>query len=288
MTIAGLSAFIRAELAELYSSAECKVIIPALFTRFGRISPLEYVVHSQSFVNENTVSLIKQAVCRLKKSEPLEYVISSAHFLDLELWVNPYVLIPRPETEELVQIVTDELKDFRSKNLQIADLGTGSGCIALSLKKRFIHADVLATDISLPAIATARYNAKVHCLNVQFLIHDMLKQSTLPLAKGLDVLVSNPPYVLIDEKILMQKNVLDFEPEMALYAPINDPIAFYRRLKDFSLCYLVSDGLWIFEINENLQHEVLHLFEDTNDSFYDIRIISDAFGKSRFIVGRKS
>jgi release factor glutamine methyltransferase len=208
--------------------------------------------------------------------------------LNLKLWVNESVLIPRPETEELVMHLSEYFKKAKKTPLQIIDLGTGSGCIALSLKKLYPKAKIIATDISESTLTTARYNSNKNQSHIQFFNHDMLKEENLPIESTFDAIVSNPPYVLKEESEFMSLHVLDHEPHIALFAQQSQPLAYYHQLKDYVIRYLQPGGYFIFEINESLGQETKEIFSYQNEHITEISLLKDAFGKYRFISGIKT
>ncbi len=219
-------------------------------------------------------------VNRLNQNEPVQYVLGEAWFYGRKFIVNPSVLIPRPETELLVKTVVDRFHD--RKSLAILDIGTGSGCIGVSLALELPRAVVTATDISDEALSVARRNADKLRASVQFQHHDILKH---PLGFGLlDVVVSNPPYVLNEEKIAMKKNVVDFEPTLALFVPDTNPLLFYEAIAEKTKAALKSGGLLITEINERLASETVSLFR--KHDFAEVEVINDLEGKTRFVCGR--
>ncbi len=235
---------------------------------------------------------VDNVVRRIQSHEPLEYVFNSAQFLDIELYTNSNVLIPRPETEELALKV---LTDLRTRQRQggvearcsstLLDIGTGSGCIPVYLAKNFPDCNYYAVDISDAALDTARSNAERHGCNVNFIKADILNfhnYSDLD-SLQLDVIVSNPPYVLESEKAQMQSNVLDYEPETALFVPDGDPLVFYRAIAGFAASHLKSGGRLYFEVNERFGTQTAALMQSVG--FVGAAVLKDLFGKDRFVVG---
>ncbi len=221
---------------------------------------------------------------RLQNHEPLQYITGRAYFYDLELQVTPDVLIPRPETEELVQLIIQENKGL--PKLQILDVGTGSGCIAIALNKNLPQATVYGMDVSEPALAVARHNAELHHQPINWLQHDIFK-SSLPLPpQSLHVLVSNPPYVLESEKDQMRRNVLDFEPHLALFVPDTDALIYYQRIAEVAKQLLLPGGKLYFEINEKYAAALEKLLQEYH--FQNIRTHTDLFGKDRFVSAQYS
>lgn len=229
---------------------------------------------------------------RINKNEPLEYVFNSAQFIDIELYTNSNVLIPRPETEELALKICGDIKSRLQSNkrvgdnfLSILDIGTGSGCIPVYLAKNFPDCNYYAVDISNAALATARSNAERHGCNIHFIKADILncKDGSELGSLKVDIIVSNPPYVLESEKALMQSNVLDYEPDTALFVPDDDPLKFYRAISNFAAGHLNNGGKLYFEINEKFGAETVQLMRSCG--FQEVEVVQDLFGKDRFVVG---
>jgi release factor glutamine methyltransferase len=227
------------------------------------------------------------ALQRLAKNEPIQYIIGETEFYGRKFKVNPAVLIPRPETEELVAWI---IADYRPHTgLSLLDVGSGSGCIAISLAKELPDNQVFALDISESALAIAQENASLNQASIHFLQGDILTlspdfsyQNQLPL---FDCIVSNPPYVRISEKAQMSPNVLDFEPELALFVSDKQPLIFYQKICEYAHYQLVKGGNLYFEINEALAQEMTQLLD--SEGFKNIEMRNDLQGKPRMIKGRK-
>lgn len=221
--------------------------------------------------------LLKNIFQRLQKNEPIQYILGEIFFLKLPLYVNKKVLIPRPETEEMV---LDICRVISGGKIKIADIGTGSGCIALSLKKEFIEARVDAMDINPKSLEVARKNAERNDLEVNFIEKDILQAESL--GDMYDLIVSNPPYVCESEKSCMSERVLGFEPSIALFVDDNDPLIFYKKIISLAEKNL-NDGGWLFfEINEKFGKEVASLMFN----FQNVTINKDINGKDRWIRAR--
>ena len=202
--------------------------------------------------------------------------------MDLEFIVDKNVLIPRPETEDLVRWILKDIKDNRSE-INILDIGTGSGCIPITLKKQLPNAKVFALDISDNALKIAMQNAKLNHVQIEFIHANILEIEKLD--QKFDIIVSNPPYVRELEKNEMQKNVLKHEPELALFVSDEDPLLFYKKIVEFALQNLKNNGAVYFEINQYLGKETQQLLDSTN--FYDIELRQDIFGNDRMLKGIK-
>ena len=218
---------------------------------------------------------------RLSKAEPLQYVLAEAYFYGLKFKVDSAVLIPRPETEELVELALNTLKNTPSK-LNILDIGTGSGCIAITLKHSLSNADVYAMDISPEALDIANQNAINNNTKVHFLEADIRAYKS---NEKFDLIISNPPYVTNREGVHMDKNVMNYEPHLALFVADDSPLEFYIAITAFASQNLNKNGFLFFEINANFGKETANLLIDK--SFTDIQILKDMQGKDRFISARK-
>jgi release factor glutamine methyltransferase len=227
--------------------------------------------------NETLASIIQ----RLNRDEPLQYVLEEAFFYGRKFLVKPGVLIPRPETELLI----DTVKKHFSKDNQktIIDIGTGSGCIAITLKLELPQCVVYATDISIEALEVARKNSRLLNAGVELMHHNILKQD-LPYGM-FDAIVSNPPYITEGEKSSIERNVIGFEPELALFVPDEEPLLYYKAITDKARTMLRENGFIAFEINEKFGDKVKDLL--TGSGFVNVEIIRDLSGKDRIVTGRK-
>jgi release factor glutamine methyltransferase len=217
---------------------------------------------------------------KINQAEPLQYILGETEFYGRKFSVNKNVLIPRPETEELVDIIINENKN---KDLKILDIGTGSGCIPITLSLEIPGSKVYSMDISKDALTTAKENALSLNTTVDFIHFDILTTDNFKV-KDLNIIVSNPPYVTDSEKKLMQKNVLDYEPHLALFVDDNNPLIFYSKILDFAQDHLVNEGKCYFEINENFGEELVNLMR--SKKFTDVSIIQDIHSKNRFAYGK--
>jgi release factor glutamine methyltransferase len=225
---------------------------------------------------------LKVVLERLLQHEPVQYVLGYCDFYGLRLKVTPDVLIPRPETEELVELVVGEAKQDETHS-RIIDIGTGSGCIAIALKKNLPQAEVHAMDVSEAALDIARQNTISHRTAVQLMHADIL--SVVETGLQFDIIVSNPPYITEAEKELMQPNVLRYEPHLALFVDGSDPLLFYRGIVRFAAGHLRAGGSVYFEVNESFAPGVSSLLSDAG--YQDVRIISDMQQKDRFVTGKR-
>ncbi len=275
------------KLSSQYSDKEVKVIISAIIEQFCGVTGTSILLNDMNQIHTLHLKKLFNALKRLSEHEPLEYVLGCATFLDLKLWLNNSVFIPRPETEELVMHIIDYFHKTKTTPENILDIATGSGCIALALKKKYPRAVVTATDKSQKALLIAKYNANLNKLVLNIHLHDILKNESPPINIPQDVIVCNPPYVLPSEKKLMRKNVIYFEPYEAIFIDFETLMLFYNKLKHIVTEYLNSGGCFIFEINENLHREIFEIFSHSNSSFSHCSVLKDFFGKPRFIFGNK-
>ena len=232
--------------------------------------------------NENQKRELEKVLKQLLQEQPLQYIIGKAYFRSLTLTVNSSVLIPRPETEELVNWVLEDHQNLEEKQTLI-DFGTGSGCIAIALAKEQPSFEVTAIDFYSSVLNLAKQNAIKNKTSVSFLQHDILQLNTLKL--NVDLIVSNPPYIPPSEQREMKPNVLNYEPHLALFVPENDPLIFYRSILEYGLLYLVSDGLIYFEINPRFLSEMKSLI--LSFKVYSILERKDIFGKLRMLRVQK-
>lgn len=224
---------------------------------------------------------LKQDFERLKSGEPIQYILGHGPFYGREFKVSPATLIPRNETEELVHLI---IKENPRVNLRILDIGTGTGCIPITLALEMKNPEVFALDISEDALEIAKENAKTLQAKVKFLPYDILTET--PPLSDLDLIVSNPPYIPINEKEQMHRNVLDFEPHLALFVSTDDPLVFYKKIAEKGKHLLKPHGKLYFEINERFGNEVVRVLSALD--YKEIRIIKDLNGKDRIVSGKKS
>lgn len=272
--------YINSELAGLYPVSEIEGFTRIIFEVVCGWSFTEQVVKRLEKISATDFERIEAIILRLKNYEPIQYILGETEFYGLKLKVNPSVLIPRPETEELVQWIT---KSNLPGNSIILDIGTGSGCIALALKSQLKNAEVFGVDVSENALEVARKNALENSLDVDFFQSDILKWNEFEW-KIFDVIVSNPPYIRESEKMQMHSNVLNFEPENALFVTDANPLIFYRTIAAFAKKYLTKSGILFFEINETLRLEMNEMLTDVG--FCDIEIRKDINGKNRMVSCR--
>lgn len=269
-----------ASLAAIYERPEAAAIAGQVA---GHLLGLDRLARSQQRdqpVDPATLSQGRLLLDRLLRHEPLQYVLQSAHFYGFDLYVDPAVLIPRPETEELVDLI---IKEHRvGKELQVLDIGTGSGCIPIALAAHLPVRKVYGLDVSEAALAVARQNAATHQVAVEWLKADILAEEPIQLPPAsLDLVVSNPPYVLEREKEGMRPNVTSYEPHLALFVPDEDPLLFYRKIALQAKRLLRPGGFLYFEINEQYGYPLTACLKQ--QGFQSVSVLQDIFGRERFL-----
>jgi release factor glutamine methyltransferase len=274
--------YIHSELSGLYPPREVDQFVALLLRHVCGMTRADIIVHKDRVLPENLTSEIHRFTLRLKQYEPIQYVFGSAPFLDYEFRVTPAVLIPRPETEELVELITAESPE---SGLRVLDVGTGSGCIASSLALRLKTPTVTAFDVSPDALAVARDNADRLGADVAFREVDILTFDASGEAGAYDVIVSNPPYVCDSERAEMEPNVLRYEPELALFVPDADPLRFYRRIAELGLTLLTPGGRLYFEINARFGRETEAMLAALG--YTELRTLRDIHGRERITSARK-
>jgi release factor glutamine methyltransferase len=259
---------------------ELKSISYLILSHLFQLNHTDLIIEKKISVSEPLFTTLKEIIIRINNHEPVQYVLGETEFYGLNFKVNPAVLIPRPETEELVDIVIKENVDH---HLKILDIGTGSGCIAIALQKNLKDAEVVAIDISSDAIDVAKENAKLNNSSVEFRQVDIM--SEIPSLPLFDIIISNPPYVLEKESKLMKSNVLEHEPHQALFVPDHNPLIFYERILFLTREFLLAGGKVYFEINESFGFEIKELMMNLN--FTQVEILKDMQKKDRIIKGTK-
>ena len=263
------------ELSSIYEMDELNSIFNLLAEDYLKIPRSKILLADEIHLDESNQILFLSALERLKTHEPIQYVLGKTSFMDLEFKVNSSVLIPRPETEELVRLMLKENLDGK----EILDIGTGSGCIAISIAKNLPDAKVTALDISSDALEVAKENAKMNNVNIEFIHADIFEYKS---DKKYDVIVSNPPYVTESEKSQMNQNVLGFEPEIALFVDDINALKYYESVIKFSLNNLNSQGRIFFETNENYKHELNKLAQNYEYNIIEFKL--DNHNKNRFLI----
>jgi len=266
------------KLSPLYSKQEIESISKLIFEKVSGFSRLQTYLNQNDTISPANLAQITEIVNRLIQFEPIQYILGDTEFYGLTLKVNPSVLIPRPETEELVDWI---IHDNPPINPAILDIGTGSGCIPIALSKNLPGAEVEGWDISSEALMVARENAKINQVNIGFIYTDILNLNSTDKQQKYDIIVSNPPYVMASEQLSMPKNVIEHEPHVALFVPDTDPLIFYRTIADFAINQLKPGGKLYFEINEQFGNETTNLL--STKGFKNIIVRNDINGKVRMV-----
>jgi release factor glutamine methyltransferase len=271
-------------LDHLYEKEEVDSFFFMLIEAYYKVSRLQLAMEPQLSV-ENYEAIL-DALELLKKQQPIQYILGVTEFYGLPFKVNEHTLIPRPETEELVAWVLNHQPITINHQLRMLDVGTGSGCIAISLAKNLPNAEIYALDVSGEAIKIAKQNAKLNNVHVEFIEADILNSETWNSDfkdLNFDIIVSNPPYVREQEKQYMKLNVLDNEPHLALFVKDEDPLLFYKAITQFAIDKLSKNGRLYFEINEYLGNDMIQLL--VKNQFSNIELKQDMFKKDRMIKG---
>lgn len=279
MNLAELSGTFQKELKNLYDKEEIHSLFLLVVNHLLGYSKGRYITEKHTPLEEDVYLKFEEILLLLNNGKPVQYVIGETAFYGLPFKVNPAVLIPRPETEELVDWILND-DEIGKKPVKVIDIGTGSGCIAISLKKNLLHADVYAIDISREALATAKGNALLNEVEVGFIHDDILEPLQADYLKY-DVIVSNPPYITENEKREMHQNVLAHEPHTALFVSNERPLVFYEAIADFAKRHLNEHGVLFFEINEYLGGQTVEML--MAKGFMDIVLRKDMQGKDRMI-----
>lgn len=285
--LSDLYQFYKNELSSIYDEGELYSIFELVCEKYLDYSKQQVKQHFQENINQSNLINIYNAGVELKKGTPIQYILKEAYFYDLVFNVSNAVLIPRPETEELVDLIIKQHQQKTSNNqtLNILDIGTGSGCIPVSLKKHLPQAKVFGIDISEKALDVAKSNAIKNNVEVDFLKLDILSPFNIS-HFSFNIIISNPPYVLNSEAQQMDARVLEHEPHLALFVEDNDPIIFYKRIIDLCDSYLEPNGWLFFELNPMYAIDVKN-YANASKIFNFTEILNDMSGKQRFLKAQK-
>jgi release factor glutamine methyltransferase len=280
ITVKSLVGNFTRELADIYPPAESRQILYILFDEFMGWTKTTVHLSYDREIGGTDLRQFTDALAALRSGEPVQYILGKAWFNGMELRVNSAVLVPRPETEELCELVGIRAGRDQDRMLSLLDIGTGSGCIAIYLKKRFPGASVTGIDLSQAALDVASVNAHEQGCFIRFTRADILSREDQKELGMFDLIVSNPPYVTESERAAMKPTVTEFEPAGALFVPDEDPLLFYRTITGFAATHLNRPGRIFFEINEKFGTDVLELLGSAG--FTETEIASDIHGKERF------
>jgi len=286
--------YVKEQLKGIYQEQEAINITDLAIEHVTGLLKTQRVSKKQTELSESQFSQLQKDLQRLKSNEPIQYVMNKSWFYGMELYVDKNVLIPRPETEEMVEWIISDLKASgkdvfitrsmeadETTQLKILDIGTGSGCIALALKKAMPKAEVWGCDVSEEALNVARRNGSTLNIRVDFQGLNFLDEAQQKHLPTVDIIVSNPPYVPLKDKEQMQPNVVAHEPHTALFVPDNDPLVFYRALAEFGKKRLYESGTIYMEIHEGLANEVVTVFN--KQGYSNIELKKDMQGKDRMV-----
>lgn len=282
--LSDLYEFYKNELTSIYDEGELYSIFELVCEKYLNYSKSQLKQYFEDKINQSELINIYNAGVELKKGTPIQYILKEAYFYDLTFNVSNAVLIPRPETEELVDLIIKSQTTHNSKPITILDIGTGSGCIPITLKKHLPQAKVVGIDISDKALEVAKTNATKNNVEVEFLKLDILSNNQK--LNNYNVIVSNPPYVLNSEVQQMDARVLEHEPHLALFVEDNNPIIFYKRIIDLCDKYLEEKGWLYFELNPLYAIDVKNYANDSKN-FNFTEILNDMSGKQRFLKAQK-
>ncbi len=263
----------------IYGASEAKAVTYLIFENVLQLNSTRLLIDEKNELPTNRELFLIHALEKLQLHEPVQYIIGKAWFYNLEYAVNKNILIPRPETEELVFEAIQYLKKTNKKSL--LDVGTGSGCIPISIKKNLPKIDVSSVDVSLAAIQIAKQNALQHDVNINFVVIDFLDENNFSKLPKVDVIISNPPYIPADEIATMAKHVTQYEPHLALFVPQQNPLLFYEKIALFANSNLLANGKIFLEVHEDLALETAKVFSDKN---YEVSIKKDMQGKNRMLI----
>lgn len=294
MKIGEAAKYIRQELQQVYDAGESNNIAHLVLEDCTGFTHSQLLLNKEAALSAEQEKKIAEQLQRLQTHEPVQYILNKAWFYGMELYVDKAVLIPRPETEELVHWIVNDVKASgvdvfgrepmqadRTSTLKILDIGTGSGCIALALKKTMPKAEVWGCDVSEEALNVARRNGAALDIRVDFQGINFLEEMQQTFLPSVDIIVSNPPYIPVKDKETMQENVLNFEPHTALFVPNDDALLFYRAIAQFAKKRLYGNGTIYLEIHEDLGTEVVNLF--SSEGFRSVELRKDMQGKERMV-----
>jgi release factor glutamine methyltransferase len=270
-----------AKLLDIYTKNEAAIITGWVFESLAGFSKLYIVKNGDQELEPSAIIKLNKALDGALKHQPVQYITGEAWFYNMKLKVNDQVLIPRPETEELVEAVGSCQGAVGRGHCEILDIGTGSGCIAIAIKKNIVAANVTAIDISAAALQLAKENAANQKVSIHFKELNFLDESVWEKMPAYDIIVSNPPYIPVNEKEKLDKNVIAWEPHSALFAPVGTPLLFYEKIASFAMSHLKPGGKIFMEIHENYGTKTAAIFKDR---FSSVEIKKDISGKDRMVI----
>jgi len=281
MTINQVKNLFSEELQSLYTSVECEELFFIFCEKILNLNKIDIRSQLENSISAENQKEFLKIISILKEGKPYQQILGETYFYGNRFFVDENVLIPRPETEELIELIESRLSHLKKEKLKILDVGTGSGCISISLAKIFPNAEVSSIDISEKALNVAQKNADFHKVKVNFIQKDYLNEK---LDEIYDIIVSNPPYIDVFEREEIPYSVKNFEPNIALFAPENRVLAFYEKIAQDSENHLKKGGFIFLEINQKLGKETLQLFQDV---LAKSELIKDLSENDRFVIGKK-
>ncbi len=285
MTLSELKIYFLQKTASQYSVKESEVLFQIFGEKYFGLNSVQLRQNADQIISESQADIFREFIQLLSTGKPYQQIIGETEFYGFKFFVDEHVLIPRPETEELLELAIEKIQDARCKmqdlSFKILDIGTGSGIIPIVLKKHFPNAQISAIDFSEDALKTAQRNADFHQVEINFMHQDYLQEN---LTEVYDVIISNPPYIGMQEEDEIADSVKEFEPKMALFSPTSNALIFYEKIAEDCKNQLAENGLVFLEINQKLGKETLDLFTEV---LSEAKLMKDLSGNERFVWGRK-
>ena len=281
MTISELKHFFKEQLSHIYTVSETSELFFILCNKILGMDKFELRISQNITISKEKTVVFENVISELKSGKPYQQILGETEFYGLKFFVDENVLIPRPETEELLELAIAEIQKNKVEDSKILDIGTGSGIIPIVLKKKFPEAKVSAIDFSEKALKTAKKNADFHEADINFIHQNYLEEYLLEVY---DIIISNPPYIGIDEEKEIADSVKEFEPKMALFSPTSNALIFYEKIAEDCNNHLTENGMVFLEINQKLGEETKALFTNV---LSEVHLIKDISGNDRFVFGRK-
>ena len=281
MIISELKEFFKKQLSEIYTNSESSELFSIFCSSILGMDKFELRISQNNIISEEQTEVFKKLISELQSGKPYQQILGETEFYGLQFFVDENVLIPRPETEELLELAISEIQKRNLKSSKIIDIGTGSGIIPIVLKNKLPQAKVSAIDYSEKALETAKKNADFHKLDINFIHQNYLEEN---LSEVYDIIISNPPYIGMDEETDIADSVKEFEPKVALFSPTSNALIFYEKIADDCKNHLAENGMVFLEINQKLGEETKALFTDVLSKVY---LVKDISGNDRFVWGKK-